>query len=104
MRRLLLILGFLSAQFLVKAYPQTGAEQMNRYLPLLRGKRAAIRPFPDKDHFFNGNGSGFDRLAGGSTLRQQICDGISEEAIRKSWVPALTHFKAIRKKYLLYAE
>jgi uncharacterized protein YbbC (DUF1343 family) len=60
--------------------------------------------YPDKEHFFNGNGSGFDRLAGSSVLRQQIRDGLTEADIRKSWEPALEHFKLIRKKYLLYAE
>ena len=60
--------------------------------------------YPDKDHFFNGNGSGFDRLAGSAILRQQLRDGLTEAAIRKSWEPALGHFKTIRKKYLLYAE
>jgi uncharacterized protein YbbC (DUF1343 family) len=64
----------------------------------------AYRLFPDKEHFFNGNGSGFDRLAGSSVLRQQIRDGLSLAAIRESWQPALNHFKTIRKKYLLYAE
>jgi|GEM_PF-6498267 len=63
----------------------------------------AYRLFPDKNHFFNKNGSAFDRLAGSSILRQQIRDGLSEEAIRKSWEPGLKHFKKIRKKYLLYA-
>ena len=60
--------------------------------------------FADKEHFFNGNGSGFDRLAGSSVLRQQLHDGLTEAEIRKSWEPALEHFKFIRKKYLLYAE
>jgi uncharacterized protein YbbC (DUF1343 family) len=60
--------------------------------------------FPDKDHFFNGNGSGFDRLAGTDRLRKQIRDGATEKQIRKSWEPALTQFKKIRKKYLLYAD
>ena len=60
--------------------------------------------YPDKDHFFNGNGSGFDRLAGSAILRQQLRDGLTEAAIRKSWEPALGHFKTIRKKYLLYAD
>jgi uncharacterized protein YbbC (DUF1343 family) len=60
--------------------------------------------YPDKEHFFNGNGSGFDRLAGSSVLRQQLRDGLTEAGIRKSWEPALEHFKLIRKKYLLYAE
>ena len=60
--------------------------------------------FPDKDHFFNGSGSGFDRLAGGDKLRHQIIQGQKEEEIRKSWEPELSNFKKIRKKYLLYAE
>ena len=60
--------------------------------------------FADKEHFFNGNGSGFDRLAGSPVLRQQLRDGLTEAEIRKSWEPALEHFKLIRKKYLLYAE
>lgn len=64
----------------------------------------AYRLYPDKEHFFNGNGSGFDRLAGSSELRQQLIDGMTEAGIRKSWEPALEHFKRIRKKYLLYAE
>jgi uncharacterized protein YbbC (DUF1343 family) len=59
---------------------------------------------PDKEHFFNGNGTGFDRLAGSSVLRQQLRDKLTEAEIRKSWEPALEHFKLIRKKYLLYAE
>lgn len=60
--------------------------------------------FPDKDHFFIGNGSGFDRLAGTAILEQQIREGLTEEEIRKSWEPALGNFKKIRKKYLLYAD
>ena len=60
--------------------------------------------FPDKDSFFLRNGSSFDRLAGSSTLRRQIKEGLPEEEIRKSWEPALSNFKKIRKKYLLYAD
>ena len=60
--------------------------------------------FPDKDHFFNGNGSMFDRLAGTAILQEQIRQGLTEEDIRKSWEPALSNFKKIRKKYLLYAD
>jgi uncharacterized protein YbbC (DUF1343 family) len=59
---------------------------------------------PDKDSFFLRSGRGFDRLAGGPILRQQLRDGLSEDAIRKTWQPALQQFKAIRKKYLLYAD
>jgi uncharacterized protein YbbC (DUF1343 family) len=35
---------------------------------------------------------------------QQIIDGTSEEEIRKSWEPALSNYKEIRKKYLLYKD
>lgn len=44
----------------------------------------------------------FDRLAGTSTLRQQILNNVPEEEIRKSWETDLDRFKAVRKKYLLY--
>ena len=59
---------------------------------------------PDKDSFFLRGGRGFDRLAGGPVLRQQMQKGMSEREIRETWQPALKQFKAIRKKYLLYAE
>jgi hypothetical protein len=35
---------------------------------------------------------------------QQIKEEESEEIIRKSWEPALSQFKNIRKKYLLYPD
>jgi uncharacterized protein YbbC (DUF1343 family) len=44
----------------------------------------------------------FDRLAGTSTLRQQINSHVPEEEIRKSWEADLDRFRSIRKKYLLY--
>ncbi|HVS95802.1 MAG TPA: DUF1343 domain-containing protein [Puia sp.] len=59
---------------------------------------------PHKDSFFLRNGRGFDRLAGGPLLRQQIEKGMTEEQIRKTWEPGLEKFRAIRKKYLLYAD
>lgn len=59
----------------------------------------AYKLFPDKDSFFL---KGFTRLAGNDVLMQQIKDGVSENEIRKSWEPALSNFKEIRKKYLLY--
>ncbi|WP_232831810.1 exo-beta-N-acetylmuramidase NamZ family protein [Taibaiella helva] len=46
----------------------------------------------------------FEKLAGTASLRRQIEQGLSEEAIRKSWEPGLVKFRAIRAKYLLYAE
>lgn len=64
---------------------------------------ALYKAYPDKTKFFNADGF-FDKLAGTKTLRTQIMDGKSEEAIRQSWQADLTHFKAIRQKYLLYAD
>ncbi|MET0463984.1 MAG: DUF1343 domain-containing protein [Chitinophagaceae bacterium] len=70
----------------------------------------AYRLFPKKDSFFIIPRSGkreecfFDKLAGNSELRLQIQKGLSEAAIRKSWEPGLTKFKAIRAKYLLYED
>ena len=61
----------------------------------------AYKIFPDKDSFFLKTNS-FNRLAGNDVLMQQIKDGKSESEMRKSWEPALTEFKKIRKKYLLY--
>jgi uncharacterized protein YbbC (DUF1343 family) len=61
----------------------------------------AYKLFPQKDSFFLKTNS-FNRLAGNDMLMQQIKDGISEVEIRKTWEPALSNFKEIRKKYLLY--
>ena len=55
--------------------------------------------FPDKAHFFNAY---FTKLAGTDRLRKQVEEGKSEQEIRASWEPALTSFKKIRQKYLLY--
>jgi uncharacterized protein YbbC (DUF1343 family) len=46
----------------------------------------------------------FNRLAGNNELWQQVKSGQSEDEIRKSWEPALSNFKKIRKKYLLYPD
>lgn len=46
----------------------------------------------------------FNQLAGNNQLMQQIKDGVSENDIRKSWEPALSQFKRIRKKYMLYPD
>jgi uncharacterized protein YbbC (DUF1343 family) len=70
----------------------------------------AYKIFPDKANFFIRPKSGdmdesfFNKLAGNNTLMKQIIAGASEEEIRKSWEPALTEFKNIRKKYLLYED
>jgi uncharacterized protein YbbC (DUF1343 family) len=61
----------------------------------------AYKLFPDKENFFL---QGFNRLAGNDEMMKQIKDGYSESDIRKSWEPALSNFKKIRKKYLLYKD
>lgn len=61
----------------------------------------AYRKYPEKGKFFI---PFFEKLSGTAALRKQIADGLSEEAIRESWEPGLAKFRAIRKKYLLYAE
>jgi len=55
--------------------------------------------FPDKTHFFNAY---FVKLAGTDQLRKQIEAGKTEREIRESWEPALSRFKVMRRKYLLY--
>ena len=55
--------------------------------------------FDYKQHPQMGN---FDKLAGTSSLREQIIAGKSEEEIRLSWEPALSQYKLMRKNYLLY--
>lgn len=57
--------------------------------------------FPDKSSFFNANGW-FDRLAGTTSLREQIVAGKTAGEIRASWQTALAEFSKIRSKYLLY--
>jgi uncharacterized protein YbbC (DUF1343 family) len=51
--------------------------------------------------FFN---TFFDKLAGTDQLKQQLLQGLSEEAIRATWENDINAFKAIRKKYLLYPD
>ncbi|MBK7122684.1 MAG: DUF1343 domain-containing protein [Chitinophagaceae bacterium] len=63
----------------------------------------AYRLFPGKDSFFLKNNF-INKLAGNDELMQQVKDGITEAAIRKSWEPKLDAFKATRKKYLLYPD
>ncbi|WP_341835184.1 DUF1343 domain-containing protein [Chitinophaga pollutisoli] len=61
----------------------------------------AYQLFPEKARFFN---NFFDKLAGSDVLRKQIQQGLTAEAIRKSWEPGLQRFANIRKKYLLYTD
>ena len=46
----------------------------------------------------------FNKLAGNDQLKQQLLQGLSEEAIRATWEKDINVFKAIRKKYLLYPD
>lgn len=57
--------------------------------------------YPEKDKFFT---PFFDKLAGTDQLRKQIVQRLPEMEIRRSWEPALSQFKNIRKKYLLYPD
>ena len=61
----------------------------------------AYQLFPGKDSFFLVNNF-INKLAGNDQLVQQIKKGLSEKKIRQSWEPALSVFRKIRKKYLLY--
>ncbi|MDX5481776.1 MAG: DUF1343 domain-containing protein [Hymenobacteraceae bacterium] len=55
----------------------------------------------NKDKFFN---NFFEKLAGTTKLRQQVIAGKTEAEIRASWEPALSNYKTLRKKYLLYPD
>ncbi|MBX3709232.1 MAG: DUF1343 domain-containing protein [Gammaproteobacteria bacterium] len=60
----------------------------------------AYQAYPDKNKFF----PVFKSEASKKSLAAQIQAGMSEEEIRKSWEPALSNFKKIRKKYLIYPD
>lgn len=68
------------------------------YLFWLKG---CFKNYPDKTKFFNAY---FTKLAGTDQLEKQIEKGASDEEIRASWEPALSNFKKIRKRYLLYQD
>ncbi|MBR9999520.1 MAG: DUF1343 domain-containing protein [Cyclobacteriaceae bacterium] len=53
------------------------------------------------ENFFT---SYFNTLAGNDELMEQIKAGLTEEEIRISWLEELNHYKALRKKYLLYPD
>ena len=57
--------------------------------------------FDDKDAFFKPY---FNTLAGTDKLMAQIKQGLSQEEIGESWLPALDKYKELRKKYLLYPD
>lgn len=63
----------------------------------------AYQLFPGKDSFFLKNNF-IHKLAGNDILMQQVKQGKTEIEIKKSWEPALSKYKATRKKYLLYKD
>ncbi|WP_345954319.1 DUF1343 domain-containing protein [Mucilaginibacter sp. PAMB04168] len=80
---------------------------------LIKSKRVNLswliemyKAYPFKDKFFDYKQSkqmgNFDKLAGTTTLKEQIIAGKTEEEIRASWEPGLTQFKKMRQLYLLY--
>jgi len=93
-----------------------GLDLENYNLEILRKKKQinlqwlimGYRDYPMKKVFFEASRSkqigNFDKLAGTTLLRKQIIEGVSEKEIRQSWEPALSRFKSIRKKYLLYPD
>ena len=82
--------------------PEKVLQQINNRIQL-KWLIDAYKLFPDKNKFFLATKS-LNRLAGTDALMQQIIDGKSEEEIRKSWEPALSNYKEIRKKYLMYKD
>ena len=59
----------------------------------------AYNNFPKSNIFFL---KGFNKIAGNSSLKEQLISGVSEIEIRKSWKPKLKIFMGIREKYLIY--
>jgi uncharacterized protein YbbC (DUF1343 family) len=61
---------------------------------------------PYKEKFFDSKLSNqmnnIEVQIGSGLFRQQIIDGVPESVIRDSWKPALSEYKLMRKKYLLY--
>jgi len=74
--------------------PEQGWTQLE-----LRFLLKAYGDFPHKEHFFT---PFFDKLAGGTGLREQVEAGWSEEAIRASWQNDLEDFRKLRASYLIY--
>ncbi len=90
-----------------KCYGKLVADDAAKALKLIDNKLQiqwlleGYRNYPEPAKFFI---PFFEKLSGTNTLRKQIEQGLTEAEIRKSWEPGLEKFRAIRKKYLLYAE
>ncbi|MEO5501684.1 MAG: DUF1343 domain-containing protein [Ginsengibacter sp.] len=64
------------------------------------------KAYPQKEKFFDSKLSNqmnnIEIQIGSGLFRQQIIDGVPEAEIRASWEPALSDYKKMREKYLLY--
>lgn len=64
------------------------------------------KAYPDKERFFDRTQSreigNIDYLSGDFEFRKQIAQGKTADEIRATWEPALSNYKEMRKKYLLY--
>ncbi|MBP5545805.1 MAG: DUF1343 domain-containing protein [Bacteroidales bacterium] len=78
-----------SLKYLMEMYRRANTQTVKQ------SRNQSSKPFFLKNNFF-------EKLAGNKELRKQIEAGMSEEAIRVTWQPALDEFKKIRKKYLIY--
>jgi uncharacterized protein YbbC (DUF1343 family) len=56
---------------------------------------------PDKNKYILGTNF-LDKLCGSDQLRLQLEAGVPENKIRQGWQPALSAYKTMRKKYVLY--
>lgn len=70
-------------------------DQLNLEYLIIARELLDSNTFIDQSGFFN-------RLAGNGELAVQLMNRVSEDEIRASWEPALSDFKKIREKYLLY--
>ncbi len=57
--------------------------------------------YAGEEDFFN---AFFNKLAGNSTLQEQIKEGLSQEEIKASWTEELGDYRQMREKYLLYQD
>lgn len=64
--------------------------------------------YPDKEKFFDAKQSreigNVDFRTGDSNFKEQIKQGVSDEAMRKSWEPGLSNYKKMRLKYVIYKD
>lgn len=72
----------------------------------LQWMKELYKAYPDKEKFFDHKQSkeigNIDFRTGDARLKQQIIDDVPDEEIYKSWEPALSNYKEMRKAYLIY--